>query len=429
MSNHRLHIPLAEVYATVMSLKTARLILLGFLLTFASAFAAPPSVVTAKTGMDAERLGNIPVRMKSFVDKGTVAGTVTLVARHGAIASLEAVGYQDLESKKPMKPDTIFQIMSMTKPVVATAIMMLMEEGKLAIADPVENYLPEFKDIKMIDPDRPGLFKKPSRPITLRDLMTHTSGMYSVTPPHAFKDLKTWMGMTLAEVVSVGAKQPLNFEPGTKWDYSSVGIATLGRIIEVVSDQPFERFLESRIFEPLGMKDTYIFPPESKWDRIASCYVLDHGKLKKMGEDTLGGGDLLFRKGAKYSLPEGGLYSTATDMAAFYQLILNGGTYKGKRMLSKPTVSIMTENHTGHLPAGHSPGMGYGLAWAVVREPMGSLSLPLLSIGSYGHGGAFGTHGWVDPQKDLVGVFLVQRPGASAERNAFMAIAGSAILD
>lgn len=405
-------------------------LLLGVALAHA-VMAAPPAADALKAGMDPERLARIPVRMKAFVEKGTVAGTVTLVQRHSAVASLEAVGYQDLASKKPMKPDTMFQIMSMTKPVVGTALMILAEEGKLAVSDPVEKYLPEFRGQWVIDGASDGKtrnLKKPARPITIRDLLTHTSGMYA-TPPPGFKDLQTWMGMTLAQVVAIGSQQPLDFEPGAKWQYSNVGIAVVARIVEVVGDQPFERFLESRIFQPLGMKDTYIFPPAEKFDRIASCYTLENGKLKEMGEDTLGGGPLKYRKGAQYSLPEGGLYSTAADLAAFYQMMLNSGVYNGKRILSKSAVQVMTALHTGDVQVGNSRAMGYGLSWAVVKDPLGSLSLPLASIGAYGHGGAFGTHGWVDPKKDLVGVFLVQRPGATDERNAFMAIGASAITD
>jgi CubicO group peptidase (beta-lactamase class C family) len=227
----------------------------------------------------------------------------------------------------------------------------------------------------------------------------------------------------------MGSQVPLDFDPGTKWQYSNLGIATLGRIIEVVADQPYDKFLENSIFTPLGMKDTYVFPPAEKYDRIAKAYILENGTLKLMGPDTLGGGEWRLRKGARYPLPEGGLFSTATDLLAFYQTMLNGGTWNGKRILAKSTVDLMTAVHTGDLKAGHQPGMGYGLAWAVVRDPMGSLALPLVSVGSYGHGGAFGTHGWVDPKNDLVGVFLVQRSGADAERNAFMSIANSAVLN
>jgi CubicO group peptidase (beta-lactamase class C family) len=392
---------------------------------------AAAAIAYSATGMDPERLARIPARMKAFVDRGTIAGAVTLIERHGQIASVEAVGYQDLETKKAMRTDTIFQIMSMTKPFTATGIMILMEEGKLALSDPVEKHLPEFKGMWVIesrDGDKVRTLRRPARPITIRDLLTHTSGMYGAEIPPALKDLEVRLRKTLAEEVAIGSQQPLDFDPGAKWQYSNIGIATLGRIIEVVGDQPYDRFLDARIFRPLGMKDTYLSPPPEKYDRIASAYTLEKGKLKPMGPDTLGGGDWKYRKGARNPIPAGGLYSTASDLATCYQMMLSGGTHNGKHILSRPTVGVMTALHTGELKAGN-PGTGYGLAWAVVRDPMGSLSLPGCSIGTYGHGGAFGTYGWVDPKKDLVGVFLVQRPGATDERNAFMSIANSAIMD
>jgi CubicO group peptidase (beta-lactamase class C family) len=386
----------------------------------------------AKAGMDPERLGRIPVRMKAFVDQGTVAGVVTLVARHGVIASLDAVGYQDLETKKPMKTDSIFQIMSMTKPVVAVAIMMLVEEGKVAVSDPVEKHLPEFRGLWM-NTSRPGEKERrqirPPRPITLRDLLTHTSGMIA-SLPEGIVELYTKLHLTLAEAVTVYSQQPLDFEPGTKWQYSNPGIATLGRVIEVASGQPFERFLSERIFQPLGMKDSFLFVPQDKIDRIAMVYKRVDGKLQRAGGDILGGDPSHYRKGSKYSAPEFGMYSTASDLAALYQMMLNGGTYNSKRLLSRASVSLMTVLHTGSIePAGHSTGMGYGLAWTVVRDPWGTLQLQ--SEGSYGHGGAFGTQGWIDPQKDLVGVFLIQRSagGAPDESNAFKAMAAAAIVE
>ena len=386
----------------------------------------------AKAGMDAERLARIPARMKAFVDQGTVAGVVTLVARHGAVASLEAVGYQDLEAKKPMKTDSIFQVMSMTKPVVAVAVMMLVEEGKLAVSDPVERHLPEFRGL-WLNTSKPGekerRLVKPPRAITLRDLLTHTSGMIA-NPPEGIGDLYTKMHLTLAEAVAVYSQQPLDFEPGTKWQYSNPGIATLGRIIEVASGMPFEKFLAEKIFLPLGMKDSFLFVPPDKIDRIAMVYKRAEGKLQRSGGDILGGDPAKYRKGAKYSAPEFGMYSTAADLATLYQMMLNGGTYNSKHLLSRASVQLMTTLHTGSIePAGHSTGMGYGLAWTVVRDALGTLQLQ--SEGTYGHGGAFGTQGWVDPQKDLVGVFLIQRSGggSSDESNAFKALAAAAIVE
>jgi CubicO group peptidase (beta-lactamase class C family) len=397
-----------------------------FLLTAVSLAAAAPAVNASKAGMDPELLARIPARMKAFVEKGTIPGAVVLVQRHGALASLETVGYQDIETKQPMRADTIFRIASMTKPFTAVGIMILMEEGRLALGDPVEKYLPDFKNMWVIDSregdkngDTKRVLRRPSRLITLRDLLTHTSGMFGM-PPETLDEAIARKTRTLADVVTLASQKPLDFDPGTKWQYSNLGIATLGRIIEVVSDQPYEKFIESRIFQPLGMKDSFFFLPADRQHRLATVYVLDKGKLKKADWDFSG-------NGAKYPFPEGGMYSTALDLAAFYQTMLSGGSYNGKRILSRATVEMMTDVHTGSLQAGHAPGIGYGLAWAVVRTADGEL--PLTSIGTYGHGGAFGTYGWVDPKKDLVGVFLVQQPEVSTERNAFMAMAASAITE
>lgn len=380
--------------------------------------AAPPS---AKTGLDSERLARIPVRMKTLVEKGEVPGAVTLIGRHGQIAHLEAHGFQDLENRKPMRTDSIFQIMSMTKPVTGVAVMMLAEEGRLSINDPVEKYIPDFRNQQVRDG---GSLRKPARPITIRDLMMHTSGM---SGPHApLGDLYQKMQVTLAEAVPVFAKSLLEFEPGTRWLYSNTGIATLGRIVEIVSDRPFEQFLADRIFTPLGMKDSFIFPPADKTPRIAVVYTVKDGKLERAGASSLGGDSTLFRKGAKYSAPEFGLYSTASDLFAFYQMMLNNGTFNGKRLLSKAAVDVMTANHTGDIKAGHLPGTSFGLTWEVVKDPIGTVTL--LSRGTFGHGGAFGTHGWIDRQKDLVGVFMVQRSGNDA-KNAFFQLAGSAVTE
>jgi CubicO group peptidase (beta-lactamase class C family) len=361
--------------------------------------------------MDAARLARIPARLQKFVDDGKAAGFVTLVARHGHVATLAAVGFQDREKQIPMRADSMFQIMSMTKPITCTGVMILMEEGRLALIDPVEKYLPEFKGQTVAGGG------KPSRLITIRDLMTHTSGVPSATPEGYVK-----ADHTLAEVVNLGAQQPLQFEPGSKWSYSNMGIATLGRIIEVVSGKPYEQFLAERIFAPLNMKDTHHFLPVEKQVRLATAYTDKDGKLERSAADP-------FRKGAKYSAPEGGLYSTAPDMARFYQMMLDKGTLDGRRILSAASVAVMTTVHTGDLKAGFAPGMGWGLGWSVVREPAGTLRLN--SMGSFGHGGAYRTYGWVDPGKDMIEVLLYQRTNGGGdvadEINAFLALAGAAI--
>ena len=401
------------------------------LLCLSALLAAPPVVVTdpAKTGLDPQRLARIPVRMKAFADEGTIAGSVTLIARHGVVAALDAAGFTDLDKKDtPMKTDAIFQIHSMTKPVVAIAAMTLVEEGRLALGDPVEKYLPEFRSMWVIeshDGDKTRVLRRPSRPITVRDLMTHTSGM-STNPPPAIGELHGALHKTLAEAVLVISQQPLEFEPGSKWLYSNGGIAALGRILEVVSGMPFEKFLQVRVFDPLGMKDTYIYPPKEKYSRIPTAYILQQGKTVKYTADPLGEGAMKYRVGAKYPLPEGGIYSTAYDLYVLYQMMLNHGQYQGVRILSPASVDTMTQVHTGDLAAG-GPGMGYGLAWAVVRDAAGTL--PGLSVGTYGHGGRYGTYCFIDPKKDVIGIFMIQREGGSDERNAFVGMAMASVLD
>ena len=380
-----------------------RALAVALLVAVAAAAASPDP---RKAGMDPDRLARIPVRMRAFVDRDLVSGVVTLAARHGVLAEFDAVGWQDIEAARPMRTDTIFQIMSMTKVVTAVGVVMLAEEGKLALTDPVEKYLPEFRG-------------RPSRPITLRDLLTHTSGMPE-DPPAALRPVFANFRLPLAEAVSIYSQLPLRFEPGTRFGYSNTGMATLGRIIEVLSGLPYEKFADERIFQPLGMADTFYFPPENKLPRIAMVYKPpDGGKLERAFPPEPGGAPAEFRKGARYACPEGGLYSTASDLAAFYQMLLNGGTWNGKRLLSRASVELMTKPQTGT----------HGLALALMNDARDTLNYE--SLGSYGHGGAYGTFGWVDPKQDTVLILLIQRSvwGNFDERNAFWALAASAIID
>ena len=226
-----------------------------------------------------------------------------------------------------MRTDSIFQIMSMTKPLTGTGIMMLMEEGRLSLIDPVEKYLPEFKGQTMQG-------RKPARLITIRDLMTHTSGM---SGPHGdMADLYQKMDRTLAEAVASFARHPLEFDPGTKWMYSNTGLATLGRIIEVVSGQPYEQFIADRLLKPLGMKDSFFFAPAAKQDRIAAVYVTKDSKLQKTDDSFSAAMPRSSARTRKYPAPEFGLYSTAADLAAFYQMMLNGGLIRGSVTFRAP---------------------------------------------------------------------------------------------
>lgn len=402
-------------------------ILPALLLSALALFSAPPAPDPAKAGMDAATLQRIAPRMKELAARQVMSGAVTLVLRKGALAHFEASGLQDIEANKPMQKDAIFQIMSMTKPFTGVAIMMLVEEGKVRLNDPVEMHLPEFKGQWMIASEANGIrtLRKPARPITVRDLMSHTSGLPAAP---AIADIMVRMDRTLADAVLLYSQQPLEFEPGSQWKYSNTGLATLGRIVEVASGMSYEKFLETRIFQPLGMTDSHIFLPAEKHSRLAPVYTLKDGRLVKAGANILAGDPLQFRKGAIYSGPEHAMYSTAWDLAQFYQMMLNHGTWNGKRLLSPSSVATMTALHTGDLKAGHNPGTGFGLTWEVTRENLGTLTGQ--SIGTFGHGGAFGTYGWVDPKKELVGVFLIQITGdGRPARDAFIEIANSSILE
>lgn len=365
----------------------------------------PHSALRSAEPVDAGKLAEIKVRMRGFVDQQVVSGAVTLVGRRDGVLHLEAVGLRDRERNLPMEKDTLFRIASMTKPITATGIMLLVDDGKLAVDDPVEKHLPEFKGQMLVASRSPEqvVLKKPARPITIRDLLTHTSGLPGGFPA-GLSNLYVRRHLTLAEGVLVSSQQPLDFEPGSKWAYCNAGIDALGRIIEVVSGQSYESFLKARLFEPLGMHDTFVFPPEEKKSRIAVVYEQKDGRLSPAQNHIL---SLL--PGSKHPIPAGGLYSTASDLTRFYQMMLRRGVAGDRRLVSEQSVMTMTALQTGELTAGFTPGSGFGFGWAVVKEPQGVASM--LSPGSYGHGGAFATQGWIDPQQDLIMILLIQRQG------------------
>jgi CubicO group peptidase (beta-lactamase class C family) len=372
-----------------------------------------------------ELLDRIPPRMKQFTEDHTVAGVVTLIARHGEIVQFNAEGMADIEANRPMRKDTIFQIMSMTKPVTGLGIMMLAEEGKLTLRDPVERFLPEFRDQRVATTTGPDAAQLGAlvRPVTIADLMTHTSGMFDA-PPSEIKGYSQQMNIPLADLVRVFARQPLLFQPSTRWSYSSPGIDVLGRIIEVCSGQKYEDLIEQRILKPLGMKDSFFYPKPEQIPRIAMVYEGHDGQLKRSPGTILGGDPSAYRRGAVYPAPSWGLYSTAEDLLHFYQMMLNGGTYNGHRYLSRFSVNLMTEVHTGDInPSGWLGGGAYGLTWEVVKDPFGELTGH--TKGTYGHGGAFGTQGWIDPTNGLIRIMLIQRSNGATDhmRNTFMTMA------
>ena len=367
-------------------------------------FAAEP----AAAGLDAGALARIAPRMQQFVDQHQAAGVVTLVARHGHVAHVAAVGLADIEKRQPMRTDSLFLIASMTKPITATALMILVDEGKLSLDDPVAKYIPPFRDVTVNG-------QPLERAITVRHLLTHTSGIASDQRNRG----------SLAETVESLAKQPLKFQPGAQWMYGP-GLTVCGRLIEIVAQQPFSGFLQTRIFQPLKMADTTFFPTAAQQQRLARLYK--PSKSKKGLEQA--GHWLLDVSGRSSPNPSGGLYSTAGDLARFYRMIVRGGESDGVRIVSQKAVQEMTRIHTDDLKTGFTTGNGWGLGWCVVREPQGVTRM--LSPGTCGHGGAFGTQGWIDPRRDMIFVMLVQRMDfgngdASELRDAFQQLAVEAV--
>ena len=348
-----------------------------------------------------DKFAGVPTAVQPFVDQGEISGAVMLLADQDRVLHLSAVGQSDLATGRKLKTDDLFWIASMTKPMTAVCVALLVDDGKLTFDDPVEKYLPEFKNLWQISeqaPDRRVLVHPP-RPITLRDLLTHTSGLgeYVATDPH-------W---TLAGMSKSLAREPLRFAPGSRWAYSTAGIDTLGRVVEVVSGQPFSGFMQKRLLDPLGMKNTtwWVSPAQEK--RRAHTYVLN-AQTKKLEETPI----FYMYKGdvtdsARPPLGGAGLFSTAEDVAKFYQMMLHRGTAGGKQILKPETVAEMTRKQTGDLIA--RAGMPWGLGFSIVEDPQKMEANKILSAGSFGHGGAFGTQSWADPTRGLVYVFMIQR--------------------
>jgi CubicO group peptidase (beta-lactamase class C family) len=356
---------------------------------------------------DPAKLQALRPALTKFVDDQVVSGAVVCIGSKEGVAHLEVVGKRNLATGEPMTADTVFRIASMTKPIVALAIMRLQEEDRLDINHPVEEYLPEFKGQLLLSgraADGTVTLKPPARPITVRDLLTHTSGLPGGYPS-SLGEFYFTRHLTLAESIYLQSQRPLDFEPGTKWAYCNAGIDTLGRIIEVVSGMSYEAYLHSRFFHPLGMHDTVAFPRPDQRPRIAEIYEQKDGKLQAVARPLIG-----LEQTAQHPMPAGGLCSTATDLARLYQCLLNNGVHhNGRRVIHEPALKAMTQTQTGDLKTGFVDGMSFGYGFAVVKEPQGATAM--LSKGTYGHGGAFATQGWIDPQQDLFVIILVQRNG------------------
>ncbi len=331
---------------------------------------------------------NVSSALQPFVDSGSLAGAVTVVANKDKVLSLETVGFMDVGAKQAMKPDSVFWIASMSKPITGTALMLLVDEGKVKLNDPIDKYLPEFKELKVASANGAEL-KKPSRLVTVRDVMSHTSGM----PLKSATETPTLDGLPLKAAVLSYAATPLTHEPGSKYQYSNAGINTGARIIEVVSGMSYEDFMDQRLFKPLGMKDTTFWPNEEQVSRLAKPYKPNADKTK-LEETTISQLTYpLSKRDNRYPMPAGRLFSTGADVATFCRMLLNGGELNGKRYLSAEALKTMASKQTGDAVTN-----GYGIGWATDGK-------------TFGHGGALATNMTIDPQRGLITVFLVQHAG------------------
>jgi len=391
--------------------------------TFAGCALLVTAFLFPSGALAADKFAAVPEALQQLVNSNEIPGAVALVATKDRVLYLSAVGESDLATGRKLKPDDIFWIASMSKPMTSVAVAMLADDGKLSFDDPVEKYLPEFRDLWVAGEQtaQQRVLVKAGRPITLRDLLTHTSGLgeYRVTDPH-------W---TLAAMIKVLAREPLHFQPGTRWSYSTAGMDTLGRVVEVVSGMPYDKFLQTRLFNPLGMKDTTFWISPSQKKRFVQPIILKSGKLQPTPIDYMYGGAVTDHE--RPPLGGAGLFSTAADVTKFYQMMLNHGEFNGRQILKPETVAEMTRKQTGDLKA--RAGMPWGLGFCVVEDPAQMESNKTLSPGTFGHGGAFGTQSWADPTRGIIYVLMISRdklqptPDDSAMRRAFQQAVAAAL--
>ena len=394
-------------------------VLLGFLVFSVVVFAQDlPSAKPESVGLSAERLERIATTVQRNVDDQRIAGAVTLVVRHGKVAWFKAQGTADREAAKPMPPDAMFRICSMTKPVTSVAVMMLYEEGKFLLDDPVSKYLPEFKNPKvLVKPATGASYTIPAtKEITIRDLLRHTSGItyqWNDDLGAAYEKAGVPSGLlqydgTIGDGVKNLAGLPLLFNPGERFEYS-LGVDVLGRLVEVVSGKPLDEFFRTRIFEPLGMKDTYFFPPEDKVGRLATAYTYYPDKgLNRFPDTPLREGSFVYSadypsRGPKRLFSGGaGLVSTAMDYARFCQMMLDEGKMGNTRLLSRKSVELMTHDQLGKISSDMGFGLGFGVDGA--KGPLSELG----SVGSFNWGGFFYTGFSIDPKEQMIVIFMAQ---------------------
>ena len=402
-----------------MKIKTTLLAALLCLLTVN--FAEAQSLAAARpeqVGLSSERLNKITATLKADIDKGVIPGAVVLVARHGKVALFEAVGVRNPETKAPMTKDSIFRIYSMSKPITSVSAMMLWEDGKFTLAEPVSKYIPQLAGLK-VGVEKPDASGKPvielvpaQRDMTIHDLFRHTSGLtYGFFGPGLVKkmyvDGKVWNDYpSNAELIARLAKMPLAYQPGTTWDYSH-STDVLGRLVEVISRQTLCQYEKERLLDPLGMKDTSFYVPDkSKQDRIVEPFAND----RNFGIDADFNDPRVVQA---WESGGGGMVATAMDYARFCQMLLSGGSLDGRRILGPKTIAYMTADHVGpsintaslYLPG---PGFGFGLGFAVRKDA--GVSAFMGSVGELNWGGAGGTYFWIDPKEDMLVVFMMQSP-------------------
>ncbi len=408
----------------------------AFALSLSARADASPETDSAAHGLDPERLSRLQAAMQSYVDDGELAGAVTLIARDGEVVYFDAVGQRDREAAAPMQKDTIFRIASQTKAVISVAAMILQEEGKLLIGDPVGDYLPEFRETTVGVANEAGGYDvvPANRPITIRDLLTHTSGFdygegltkdaWYAADIHGyyFADRDEPIRALVARMAAL----PAVAQPGEKFVY---GYSTdiLGAVVEVAAGMPLDEFLRARIFEPLGMVDTHFFLPPSKRDRLAAVYEIRDGALARTQDDGWNGQGAYVDGPRKCFSGGAGLVSTAKDYALFLQMVLNGGELDGKRVLGRKSVELMSVDHLGDVPL--SDGVGFGLGFSVL-EDLGRRGTPG-TVGELAWGGAYHTKYWIDPAEDLVVVHMTQLlpAGDVDDHDKLRALVYQAIVD
>ena len=372
-----------------------------------------PSAKPEDVGMSSERLARVDKAIHSYVDAGRTPGVVTLIARHGKVVHLDAYGKADLASGRPTRADDIFRMYSMTKPITSVALLMLYEEGRFQLTDPLSKFFPAFADVKVLagmSPTGAMLLDSPRRPIAIQDVFRHTAGFtygfFGGSPVDKMYQEADVFGSDLNALMTKLPKLPLLYQPGERWVYS-VAHDVQAALVEKLSGQPFDAFVRQRIFTPLGMTDSMFKIPPDKKARVPGLYTVGHDGKLAVDNNPLGGanyGDAVF---GGYSIS-----TTAGDYGIFAQMLLNKGQLNGARILSPKTVELMATNHlpaTAMASGGVGPGTGYGLGVSVLMNPAERGNIG--SVGEFGWSGAASTHVLIDPKEDLVAIYCTQLMG------------------